>query len=226
MNGAGSLQCQPAFTEDPNGQGALRDASQGGTGKSLVAALLAQYLARGGQTPLCLDADPVYGTLAGYHGLPVQRLPWRRTAAQTPNLSDARAFDTLLQWIAQTPRDVVIDCSAGICLPLLHSLASPRAPPRLALIRPAWVVHVLIAGGPALADTLDGFAQLAARWPAASRFVLWLNPFGAQLSTRARVWKPCPPTGHIGTACTRCCVCRRSTPPPMGAYLPTCSSSA
>jgi len=155
--------------------------AKGSTGKSLVATLLAQYLGRGGHAPLCLDADPVHGTFAGYQGLPVQRLPWRSNAAHATNLSDARPFDMLLQWIAQSPRDAVIDCSASICLPLLHYLASPRAHPRLARIRHGWVVHVPIAGGPALADTLDGFAQLAARWPAATRFVLWLNPFGGAL---------------------------------------------
>lgn len=151
--------------------------AKGGTGKSLVAALLAQYLGRGGGMPLCIDADPVHATLAGYAGLEVQRLPWRGGSA-----FDARAFDAMLQCIAQTARDVVIDSSASACLPLLHYLAGPRARPRLARIRHRWTVHTLVAGGPALPDTLAGFTYLASRWPEATRFVLWLNPFWGALA--------------------------------------------
>lgn len=155
--------------------------AKGGTGKSLVAALLAQYLARGGCAPLCIDADPVHATLAGYAGLEVQCLPWRCAGA-----FEARAFDAMLQSIAQTSQDVVIDSSASVCLPLLHYLAGPRARPRLARIRHRWTVHTLVAGGPALFDTLAGFTYLAARWPEATRFVLWLNPFWGALTHQGR----------------------------------------
>lgn len=150
--------------------------ARGGTGKSLVAALLAQYLARGGPAPLCIDADPVHSTLAAYPGLAAQCLPWHGGSP-----FDASAFDTLLHWISQSSGNVLIDSSASACLPLLHYLAGPRARPRLACIRHQWVVHTLIAGGPALLDTLDGFAQLVPRWPTATRFVLWLNPFWGPL---------------------------------------------
>ncbi|MET1116960.1 MAG: conjugal transfer protein TraL [Comamonas sp.] len=150
--------------------------AKGGTGKSLVAALLAQYLARRGHAPLCIDADPVHGTLCGYRGLAARRLPWHQRGP-----FDARAFDAMLQWIAQTPQDVVIDSSASVCLPLLHFLASPRARPRLARISHRWIVHTLVAGGPAFTDTLDGFAQLVRQWPQTTRFVLWLNPFWGAL---------------------------------------------
>src|SRR5690606_36983476 len=127
--------------------------------------------------PLCIDADPVHATLAGYAGLEVQRLPWRGASA-----SDARAFDAMLQGIAQTNHDVVIDSSASACLPLLQYLAGPRARPQLARIRHQWTVHTLVAGGRAFADTLAGFAHLAARCPEATRFVLWLNPFWGALA--------------------------------------------
>ncbi|MFC7208504.1 hypothetical protein ACFQOZ_19095 [Comamonas endophytica] len=178
--------------------------AKGGTGKSLVAALLAQFLARGGAEPLCIDVDPVNATLSGYRGLAVQTLPWHAS-----NFFDARAFDAMLQRIAQTSRNVVVDSSASACLPLLHYLAGPRARDRLARICHRWVVHTLVAGGPAFLDTLNGFAQLAARWPEATRFVLWLNPYWGALSHQGQEWKHCPPTRSTGAAYKPCCACRR-----------------
>lgn len=151
--------------------------AKGGTGKSLVAALLAQFLARGGATPLCIDADPVHATFSGYTGLAVRTLPWHGSSP-----FDARAFDTMLQSIAQTSKDVVIDSSASVCLPLLHYLAGPRARGRLARISHHWVVHTLVVGGPGFLDTLDGFGRLVERCPPATRFALWLNPYWGELA--------------------------------------------
>lgn len=150
--------------------------SKGGVGKSLVAALLAQYLARSGSAPLCIDADPVHATLCGYPGLAARRLPWH-----AGNAFDARAFDALLQWVAQADGEVLIDCSASIHLPLLHYLASARARPRRARTGHAWVVHTVVVGGPVFSESLNGFAQLLAHWPEDTRFVLWLNPYWGAL---------------------------------------------
>lgn len=151
--------------------------AKGGVGKSLVATLLAQYLAQRGSAPLCIDADPVHATLSAYRALAVRQLPW-----QPGNALDARAFDALLQCIAQAGQEVVVDTSASIHLPLLHYLASARAQPRLARIRHGWVLHSVVAGGPAFAESVDGLAQLLARWPEGTRCVLWLNPYWGVLA--------------------------------------------
>jgi CO dehydrogenase nickel-insertion accessory protein CooC1 len=42
---------------------------KGGVGKSFIAAMLAQYKARKGQIPLCIDTDPVNATFHGYKAL-------------------------------------------------------------------------------------------------------------------------------------------------------------
>lgn len=47
---------------------------KGGVGKSMIAAAIAQYKASKGQTPLCIDTDPVNSTFEGYRALNVQRL--------------------------------------------------------------------------------------------------------------------------------------------------------
>ncbi len=151
--------------------------AKGGVGKSLVAALLAQYLAHAGAEPLCIDADPLHATLARYAGLAVRPLPWH-----AGNALDARAFDTLLQWAAEATQAVVIDTSASIHLPLRHYLASARAQPRLARMRHGWVLHTVVPGGPAFLESVNGLAQLLADWPAGTRCVLWLNPYWGALA--------------------------------------------
>ena len=162
--------------------------AKGGVGKSMVAVLLAQYLARTGRAPMCIDADPVHATLASYPGLAVRQLPWRPGAP-----CHARAFDAMLQWIAQTDQDVIIDSSASAYLPLLHHLAGPSGRGWLARIGHEWVVHSLVAGGPAFLETLDGFAHSAARLPQQARFVLWLNPFWGDLSHQGQGVEDMPP---------------------------------
>jgi CO dehydrogenase nickel-insertion accessory protein CooC1 len=47
---------------------------KGGVGKSLIAAVLAQYKTSKGQNPLCIDTDPVNATFNGFKALNVQRL--------------------------------------------------------------------------------------------------------------------------------------------------------
>ena len=47
---------------------------KGGVGKSMIAAMLAQYKAGKGQSPLCIDTDPVNATFEGYKALGVRRL--------------------------------------------------------------------------------------------------------------------------------------------------------
>ena len=47
---------------------------KGGVGKSVIAALIAQYKKSKGETPLCIDTDPVNSTFEGYQALDVRRL--------------------------------------------------------------------------------------------------------------------------------------------------------
>ncbi|MCZ2328968.1 nucleotide-binding protein [Bartonella sp. F02] len=45
---------------------------KGGVGKSMIAAILAQYKASKKHMPLCIDTDPVNATFEGYKALNVQ----------------------------------------------------------------------------------------------------------------------------------------------------------
>ncbi|WP_020405848.1 conjugal transfer protein TraL [Hahella ganghwensis] len=145
---------------------------KGGVGKSVIAAMIAQYKVSKGQAPLCIDTDPVNATFEGYKSLDVRRL----------NIMDGdeintRNFDELIELIAPSESDVIIDNGASSFVPLSHYLISNEVPALLEGMGHQMVVHTVITGGQALLDTVNGFAQLATQFPVECLFVVWLNPY-------------------------------------------------
>jgi hypothetical protein len=145
---------------------------KGGVGKSMISAMIGQYKTHKGQKPLCIDTDPVNSTFKGYKALDVRRL----------NIMDgdeinSRNFDALVEMIASVENDVIIDNGATSFVPLSHYLISNQVPALLQDMGHELVVHTVITGGQALEDTVSGFTQLAAQFPAEALFVVWLNPY-------------------------------------------------
>ncbi|EBU8392593.1 conjugal transfer protein TraL [Salmonella enterica subsp. enterica serovar Typhimurium] len=145
---------------------------KGGVGKSMIAAAIAQYKASKGQTPLCIDTDPVNSTFEGYKALNVQLL----------NIMDGdeintRNFDVLVEKIASTENDVIIDNGASSFVQLSSYLVANQVPALLQEMGHELVVHTVVTGGQALLDTLNGFSALARQFPAECLFVVWLNPY-------------------------------------------------
>ncbi|EEE2967613.1 TPA: protein TraL [Escherichia coli] len=145
---------------------------KGGVGKSAIAAIIAQYKMDKGQTPLCIDTDPVNATFEGYKALNVRRLN-----IMAGDEINSRNFDTLVELIAPTKDDVVIDNGASSFVPLSHYLISNQVPALLQEMGHELVIHTVVTGGQALLDTVSGFAQLASQFPAEALFVVWLNPY-------------------------------------------------
>jgi hypothetical protein len=141
-------------------------------GKSFIAATLAQYKASKGQKPLCVDTDPVNATFAGYKALGVKRLQIMEGDEINP-----RNFDTLVELVAPSKDDVIIDNGASSFVPLSHYLISNQVPALLADMGHELVVHTVITGGQALLDTVSGFSQLVSQFPTEAIFVVWLNPY-------------------------------------------------
>lgn len=145
---------------------------KGGVGKSMIAATIAQYKAAQGQKPLCIDTDPVNATFEAYKALDVRRL----------NILDGdeintRNFDALVELIAASKDDVIIDNGASSFVPLSHYLISNQVPALLLDMGHELIVHTVITGAQALLDTVSGFAQLVSQFPAECVFVVWLNPY-------------------------------------------------
>ena len=145
---------------------------KGGVGKSFIAATLAQFKASKGQTPLCIDTDPVNATFAGYSALGVKRLQIMDGDEINP-----RHFDTLVEMVAPSLDDVIIDNGASSFVPLSHYLISNQVPALLADMGHELLVHTVVTGGQALLDTVSGFSQLVSQFPTEAIFVVWLNPY-------------------------------------------------
>ena len=145
---------------------------KGGVGKSLIASALAQYKASKGQQPKCIDTDPVNATLYGYKALNVHKLQIMEGDEINP-----RNFDSLVELIAPSEHDVIIDNGASSFVPLSHYLITNKVPELLQSMGHELVIHTVITGGQALLDTVAGFGQLAGQYPAEALFVVWLNPY-------------------------------------------------
>jgi hypothetical protein len=149
---------------------------KGGVGKSFIAATLAQYKESKGQKPLCIDTDPINATFAGYKALAVKRLQ-----IMEGDEINSRNFDTLVELVAKSKNDVVIDNGASSFVPLTHYLISNQVPDLLAGMGHEVVVHTVVTGGQALIDTMNGFSQLVSQFPEEALFVVWLNPYWGEI---------------------------------------------
>ena len=145
---------------------------KGGVGKSLIATILAQHKFAKGRNPLCIDTDPVNATFSGFNKLNVKRLKLMEGDEINP-----RKFDDLIELIATSESDVIIDNGASTFVPLSHYLISNNIPTLLLEMGHELVVHTVITGSQALLDTLNGFAQLVSQFPEEALFTVWLNPF-------------------------------------------------
>lgn len=154
---------------------------KGGVGKSFVSAIIAQYKASKGQTPLCIDTDPVNQTFTGYAALNVRKLDIMDGDEINP-----RHFDMLIEWIANTENDIVIDNGASTFVPLAHYLISNEVPELLSSMGHQLVIHTVVTGGQALLDTISGFSQLANQFPQPSLFVVWLNSYWGAIEHEGR----------------------------------------
>lgn len=145
---------------------------KGGVGKSFIASILAQYKASKGQSPLCIDTDPVNATFNGFKALNVKRLQ-----IMDGDEINSRNFDSLVELIAPSTEDVIIDNGASSFVPLSHYLLSNQVPALLQEMGHEFVVHTVITGSQAMDDTINGFAQLITQFTSETTFVIWLNPY-------------------------------------------------
>lgn len=154
---------------------------KGGVGKSMIAAVLAQYKAEKGVNTLCVDTDPVNATFEGYSALNVRRLD-----IMEGDEINTRNFDALVEMIASHEGDAIIDNGASSFVPLSHYLISNQVPGLFAEMGHQVIVHTVITGGQALPDTLNGFAQLVTQYPTECQFVVWLNPYWGPIEAEGK----------------------------------------
>jgi len=145
---------------------------KGGVGKSVIASMIAQYKTETRNKPLCIDTDPINSSFYGYKALDVQRLD-----IMDGDEINTRSFDSLIEIIAKTKTDVVIDNGASSFVPLSHYLISNQVPELLLSMGHELIIHTVVTGGQALLDTVNGFSQLTTQFPEECKFFVWLNPY-------------------------------------------------
>src|SRR6266700_7185382 len=153
---------------------------KGGVGKSLISAILSQYLLSKGQDVRCVDADPVNQTLAEYEALEVSCLNLLKAGSV-----DQREFDLLMERFLTESVTFVVDTGASTFIPLWHYILENDALDYLREKGKSVFIHSVITGGQSLNDTLLGFEQLA-ETTREKNLVVWLNEyFGAVLQDGA-----------------------------------------
>ena len=146
--------------------------AKGGVGKSFISAMLAQYHHAQGKMPMCIDTDPMNATFTGYAALNVRKL-----SLLNGDEIDVRNFDTLLDWLASSEVDAIVDNGAATFLPLVNYLMITQTPALLAEQGHELIIHTVVTGGQALVDTVSGFSHLISQFPDPATFVVWLNPY-------------------------------------------------
>jgi CobQ/CobB/MinD/ParA nucleotide binding domain len=161
-------------TEVPGGIATVHLSLQGkgGVGKSLVASILAQYLLDRGKTVRCIDTDPVNKTLSQYRGLPTEQLKLLREGGV-----DQRGFDGLMEHLLTDDGAIfVVDNGASTFIPLWNYILENNVHQLLRDARRRLYVHIVITGGQALFDTLNGFSQLAES-SNEQNIIVWINEY-------------------------------------------------
>ena len=149
---------------------------KGGVGKSLVAALVTQYLSSKHATVNCADTDPVNDTFARYKAFDAQRVK----IMNGDNNIDARAFDGLIESLVAHDGVSVIDNGASTFVPLSSYLTENSVIELLQSAGKEVFIHTVLTGGQAIDDTMSGLGALLKTQPAP--VVVWENEFFGEVA--------------------------------------------
>jgi len=145
---------------------------KGGVGKSFASSMMAQFMVSRDKTPLCIDTDPVNQTFAGFEALNVKQI-----ALLEGDEINTRNFDAMVELIAESKNDVIVDNGASCYQPLSHYLLSNGVPDLLFDMGHEVMLHTVVVGGQSMLDTLAGFTSLAQAFPNGVPINVWLNPY-------------------------------------------------
>jgi hypothetical protein len=149
---------------------------KGGVGKSFAAVLLAQYLLSKDRPLVCADTDPVNATFTQYKSLNVAHVD----IAENGRVLQQK-FDPLIDKIATTDADFIIDNGAATFMPLTTYMSDNDIFDLLAEHGKKVYIHNILTAGQAKSDTLNGFETLAGKVNGSAKIVLWENEYWGTL---------------------------------------------
>jgi len=153
---------------------------KGGVGKSMIAALLFQYLQNKDVEVLGIDTDPNNSTFKNYGALDVTQLD----LLENDNINTAN-FDNLIENMTETTADYVIDNGANTFLPFFNYINENNIFNILQNeIEIDVYIHTVITSGQAKVETLKGVEKiiLTPSVPKKSIFI-WENEYFGQIDT-------------------------------------------
>ncbi|WP_212112473.1 nucleotide-binding protein [Bartonella queenslandensis] len=154
---------------------------KGGVGKSFVASLVMQYLLENKINVKGIDTDPVNQTFANYKNFNVKHLKLLEQSVIIP-----RNFDALMEELLNSNCQYVIDNGATTFLPLAYYLKENEAFDILATAKKNVIIHTIITGGQALADTLSGLFSICTQIPQTANIVVWKNEFFGPITANGK----------------------------------------
>lgn len=157
---------------------------KGGVGKTFVSSIMAQYLLSKTEDVVCIDTDPVNASFADYKAYNARRIQLMKGSEIKPS-----AFDDMMEMILTENAHFVVDNGAATFIPLSHYLFENKAVSQIIAQGKQVIIHTIITGGPALKDTLNGFAHLAKQMPEDAQFMVWLNEYFGEVEKDGKTFE-------------------------------------
>lgn len=158
---------------------------KGGVGKSVLAALTAQYYQHKGKEFIAIDTDPVNSTFLGYKAFPVKRVELMKD----DNKINTREFDPMMVDILSIQKSFVIDNGSSSFIPLANYLVENAAIEMIIESGKQVNIHTVITGGQAMLDTLSGLNSLCQQMPKEARIIVWLNEFWGPIESDGKTFE-------------------------------------
>lgn len=151
---------------------------KGGVGKSVVARLLAEYLTSRGEAPLAFDADPLNTNFASVETFGAEKVQLFDKAHRI----NAKLFDAMVVKIYGSDRSVVIDTGASSYVPLFNYMQELKFARGLKQWDFDLMLHVIIAGGPALPFTMTNLTEVCRTFGGTAGITVWLNHYWEEIA--------------------------------------------
>jgi hypothetical protein len=145
---------------------------KGGVGKSTVGAFIANYLRHIKEPVVCVDADPLNATLAGYKAFAARRIELMNGAAL-----DEAQFDRAAEMFLTEEAHFIVDTGASAFIPVSNYLIENEVHAQIRACGKQAVVHAIIVGGGTLVETLGDLDKLATQLDPEVEIVVWLNEY-------------------------------------------------
>jgi CobQ/CobB/MinD/ParA nucleotide binding domain len=147
-------------------------APKGGCGKTYVASLIAQALQEKDEPVICFDTDRENASLRDIPALNAE--PVNLFLPNSDEI-DIDAMDGMTERMLGEDSHFVLDNGATSFAPLSRYLVQDGIADVIAEAGKKLTVHIIVAGGQELVQTIRGFDSVASQFPPIVDLVLWLN---------------------------------------------------